>query len=165
MSLFIEYESRNQLEFPYEEIAALVTEAACDYVECPYETEINITITDNEEIAQINLDYRKIDAPTDVLSFPALDYEQPGDFAFLEEEELDYFNPETGELLLGDIIISVDKVKEQAIAYGHSEEREFAFLIAHSMFHLFGYDHMEAEEAAIMEAKQEELLQKLGIKR
>jgi unsaturated chondroitin disaccharide hydrolase len=76
-----------------------------------------------------------------------------------------YFDPETGELILGDIIISVDKVEEQALAYGHSKKREFAFLIAHSMLHLCGYDHMEPGEASIMEVKQEAALTKLGITR
>ena len=74
-------------------------------------------------------------------------------------------NPDTGEILLGDIIISVPKVLEQAKEYGHSPKREFAFLITHSMLHLFGYDHMEPEEAAIMENKQEKILEVLGISR
>jgi probable rRNA maturation factor len=79
--------------------------------------------------------------------------------------EADYFDPDSGELILGDIIISVDKVEEQAESYGHSKKREFAFLVAHSMLHLCGYDHMEAEEAVVMEAKQEAVLTKLGITR
>ena len=82
-----------------------------------------------------------------------------------EEGEADYFDPESGELLLGDIIISADKVKEQAQKYGHSEKREFAFLTAHSMLHLCGYDHMAEEEAKLMEQKQEEVLTVLGITR
>ena len=77
----------------------------------------------------------------------------------------DYFNFETGELVLGDIIISVDKVKEQSDAYGHSVKREFAFLVAHSMLHLCGYDHMDPEEASVMEEKQELVLRILGITR
>ena len=102
-----------------------------------------MTLTDNEGIHAINKEYRQIDRPTDVLSFPMLSYETPGDFSFLSDENEDDFNPDTGEVMLGDIIISVDKVKEQALEYGHSEKREFAFLITHSMLHLFGYDHME----------------------
>ena len=94
-----------------------------------------------------------------------MDYGQPADFSGVEEMEASYFDPDSGELILGDIIISVDRVKEQAISYGHSEKREFAFLIAHSMLHLCGYDHMEEAEAKIMEAKQEEVLQKLHITR
>ncbi|MGN1147320.1 MAG: rRNA maturation RNase YbeY, partial [Lachnospiraceae bacterium] len=109
--------------------------------------------------------FRQIDRETDVLSFPNVHYEYPADFENLEDHEADYFDPESGELILGDIIISVDKVKEQAASFGHSMKREFAFLVAHSMLHLCGYDHMEADEAEIMEEKQEEVLKALGITR
>ncbi len=76
-----------------------------------------------------------------------LSYEAPGDFSKLEDDYDDNFNPDTGEIMLGDIVISVDKVLEQAESYGHTPRREYAFLIAHSMLHLFGYDHMTPEEA------------------
>ena len=112
-----------------------------------------------------NKEYRNIDKETDVLSFPNLDFETPGFYEVDEEAEADYFDPESGELILGDIIISVNKVIEQADSYAHSQKREFAFLVAHSMLHLAGYDHMESEEAKIMEAKQEAVLQKLNITR
>ena len=98
-------------------------------------------------------------------SFPMLDYQEAGDFSAIGEEQEWNCNPDTGEILLGDIIISVPKVLEQAKEYGHSPKREFAFLITHSMLHLFGYDHMEPEEAAIMENKQEKILEVLGISR
>ena len=94
-----------------------------------------------------------------------LSYDEPGDFEFLKEENEEDFNPDTGEVMLGDIIISVDKVVKQAGDYGHSIEREYAFLITHSMLHLFGYDHMEEEEAKIMEQKQRDLLEEIGITR
>ena len=98
-----------------------------------------------------------------------IDYETPSDFDSLEEEfdtnTEDYFNPDTGELMLGDIVVSVEKVLEQAEKYGHSEVRELAFLVAHSMMHLFGYDHMTPEEAAIMEGKQTEILNEMNILR
>ena len=77
----------------------------------------------------------------------------------------DCFNPETGELLLGDIILSVDKILEQAEKYGHSVTRELAFLVAHSMLHLFGYDHMEEDERLVMEERQRMLMDTLGISR
>ena len=76
------------------------------------------------------------------------------------EEEAEAFNPESGELMLGDIVISKEKVLAQAEAYGHSPKREFAFLIAHSMLHLFGYDHMEEEERLVMEERQREIMEK-----
>ena len=140
-------------------------EAVLDSENCPYESEINVLLTDNEGIHQFNMQYRNIDRPTDVLSFPNLNYEVPSDFDTAAANEADCFNPETGELILGDIIISVDKVKEQAENYGHSEKREFAFLVAHSMLHLCGYDHMEEAEEKQMEEKQEAVLTKLGITR
>ena len=122
-------------------------------------------LADNEGIHEINRMYRQIDAPTDVLSFPMLSYEQAGDFSALEEDYEDNFNPDTGEIMLGDIVISVDRVREQAAAYGHSERREFAFLIVHSMLHLFGYDHMTPEDAAVMEPKQRQILEEMNISR
>ena len=78
---------------------------------------------------------------------------------------MDCFNPDSGELFLGDIIISLDRVKEQAENYGHGPRREYAFLVAHSMLHLLGYDHMTEEEAARMEAGQDAVLRALGIER
>lgn len=164
MTVNIEYETEKEAKIPYEEIINKVIEEAIDYVECPYETEVNVILTDNETIHQINLETREIDRPTDVLSFPNLEYDEPGDFSFLSENSYD-FNPDTGELMLGDIVISVEKIKEQAKAYGHSEERELGFLVAHSMLHLSGYDHMEEDERIVMERKQEEILQKCNILR
>lgn len=159
MTLNIEKEVDTALEFDYEKIIRTVVEAALEFEDCPYETEINVVLTSNEEIALINRDYRDLFKPTDVLSFPMIDYVAPGDFSFLEEcDAEDYFNPETGELMLGDIIISVDKVIEQAEKYGHSKQRELGFLTAHSMLHLFGYDHMEPEKTEAMELKQNDIL-------
>ena len=113
----------------------------------------------------MNLQHRQIDAPTDVLSFPMVTYETPGDFSILEEDGADCFEPDSGELMLGDIVISADKVLEQSAEYGHSVKREYAFLIAHSMLHLMGYDHMTEEDAAEMERLQEEILKQLNILR
>lgn len=164
MTLFFEEEGTLELAIPCEELAKKVIEEAIEYVDCPYETEVNLLLTMNEEIHQMNLEFREINRPTDVLSFPMVDYEEAGAFDFLEDA-FEYFNPETGELMLGDIVISKEKVISQAEEYGHSIEREYAFLIAHSMLHLFGYDHMEEEERMVMEAKQKEILERLQILR
>lgn len=164
MTVNIEYETDKELNIPYEKIINKVIEEALDYAECPYEAELNVVLTDNESIHQINLETREIDRPTDVLSFPTLEYDEPGDFSIISEDSYD-FNPDTGELMLGDIVISVEKVEEQANAYGHSMERELGFLVAHSMLHLFGYDHMEDDERIVMEKKQEEVLQRCNILR
>ena len=165
MTINIEYEAEKKLDLPYEEIIREVVTAALDYVKCPYEAEVNVLLTDDQEIHRINQEFRGIDRATDVLSFPMGDYETPSDFERLEEVAEDYFNLETGELLLGDIVISVDKVEEQAEKYGHSQARELAFLTAHSMLHLCGYDHMEEDERLVMEKKQEEILSLKGYTR
>lgn len=132
---------------------------------CPYEACVNLLLTDNEGIRVYNREYRQIDKETDVLSFPNIEYEKAGDFSIVDEMEADCFDYSSGALMLGDIIISVEKTEEQAKEYGHSERREFAFLIAHSMFHLCGYDHMTKEDASVMEQKQEAVLRKLNINR
>lgn len=166
MTLNIEEEVVTAFDFDYKQVIEDVINAALDFEECPYETEVNVIITNNDEIALINKDYRDIAAPTDVLSFPMIDYTIPGDFSILEEcNQEDYFHPDTGELMLGDIILSYDKILEQAQAYNHTVKRELAFLVAHSMLHLFGYDHMEPHEQEVMEEKQKDILEMLKITR
>lgn len=169
MTINIEYETDKQLEADYETIIKSVINESMDYENCPYEAEINVILTDNKSIHEINLEHRDVDSATDVLSFPMIEYSKPADFDSLEADmnvnTEDYFNPDSGELMLGDIVISVEKVKEQAEKYGHSQKRELAFLVAHSMMHLFGYDHMVEDEAAVMEKKQNEVLEHLGINR
>lgn len=165
MALFYEEEAAFEVDFNPEEVAEAVINQVADMEEVPYEFDIYVTMVDNAAIHEINMEQRGIDRPTDVLSFPNLDFLVPGDFSLVEENEMNYFDPETGMMLMGDIVISVDKVLEQAKEYGHSVKREFAFLVAHSMLHLCGYDHMEEEEAKVMEAKQREALEALEIRR
>ncbi len=169
MGIYIEYETDKKFDFSYEDVIRSVIDEALKYVSCPYKAEVNVTITDNETIHEINKEYRNVDSATDVLSFPGLEYVTAGDFksikSELENNYEDYFNLDTDELMLGDIVVSVEKVYEQATKYGHSPLRELAFLVAHSMMHLFGYDHMTELEAKEMEGKQEEVLQRLGISR
>ena len=169
MTIYLEEEGDLKLPVDTETLAREAADAALDEIGCPYEAEVNVTIVDSESIHEINKEYRNIDSPTDVLSFPGVNYVTPSDFDAIEDElennAEDYFNPDTGELLLGDIVLCVQKIKEQADKYGHSEKRELAFLTAHSMMHLFGYDHMTPEESAVMEAKQNEVLERLGITR
>ena len=114
------------------------------------ELEFSVIIVDNKRIHEINKEYRGIDRPTDVISFALEDN---------EEIEFDHYR------VLGDIYISIDKVKEQAQAYGHSEKRELAFLTIHGFLHLLGYDHMEPEDEKVMFGKQEEILNEFGITR
>ena len=165
MSLFIETEGKAEFDFDIKEVAELVVNAVLEYENCPYEAEISLLLTHNDEIHEMNLEHRGIDRATDVLSFPMLDFDHPGDFSIIDEETADVFDPESGELMLGDIVISVDKVLEQAQEYGHSPKREYAFLIAHSMLHLCGYDHMDDEERKVMEEKQRAIMEKINILR
>ncbi|MCM1187348.1 MAG: rRNA maturation RNase YbeY [Lachnoclostridium sp.] len=165
MTFCVENETDTKFPFSVEDTVEEVALAVLLGENCPYETQINVLLTDNEGIRGFNREYRGIDKETDVLSFPNLDFERVSDFSIPQEKEADCFDPDTGELILGDIILSVDKVKEQAEDFGHSTRRELAFLIAHSMFHLCGYDHMTDEEAKVMEEKQEAVLTQLGITR
>ena len=165
MSIFIEEEGAVTLPFNAEEIAGKVIEAALEYENCPYEAEVSLLLTTDEEVRKLNCSARGLDRPTDVLSFPMLEYSRPGDFSWLQKEPGDAFNPETGELMLGDIVISKDKVLAQAEEYGHTPLREYAFLIAHSMLHLFGYDHMEEEDRLLMEERQRGIMEKVNILR
>ena len=113
--------------------------------------EISLTLVSLEEIRELNRDYRDVDRETDVLSFPQ--YEGV--------EEM----PEEGELCLGDVVICLDKVKSQAEEFGHSFEREFVYLFAHSLLHLLGYDHMEDDEKAVMRAKEEATMKEINLLR
>lgn len=168
MSVEITKEIEATFDFDVDELVNTVIEGCLDYEKCPYEAKVMVTFTDNETIKEINSRYRNIDRETDVLSFPMVEYEKAGDFSILEADDdiiYDCFEPDTGELVLGDIVISVERAKEQAREYGHTLKREIGFLVAHSMFHLFGYDHMEEDERIAMEKRQREVLELLGITR
>lgn len=165
MTSYVENETEVSFSFDVQELLNRIMEAVTEMEKCPYETAVNLLLTDNEGIREYNKNYRDMDRETDVLSFPNISFERAGDFTPAETEEADCFDPDSGELILGDIILSVDRVLSQAQEYGHSVLREFAFLTAHSMFHLCGYDHMEEEEAAVMEQKQKAVLMQLGITR
>ena len=114
--------------------------------------EISVTFVDMEEIHSLNKEYRDVDRPTDVLSFPQ--------FYDLEEEI-----PEVGEICLGDVVICKEKAEEQAEEFGHSFEREIIYLFVHSVLHLLGYDHMEEDEKACMRSREEEIMEHLGVLR
>lgn len=165
IEMYLENETETVFDFPMEEIAHAVIEKVLEVEHCPYDVEVNVLITDSDGIREYNRQMRDIDAPTDVLSFPNLDYEEPSVFDIDPANEADYTNPENGNVIFGDIILNADRIFSQAEEYGHSVKREYAFLIAHSMYHLCGYDHMTEEEAAVMEAKQEAILGLLQITR
>ncbi len=165
MTIDFEDDSGGKLDLPAEEIAQQVISGTLDFLNCPYEASVGLQITDDDGIHALNLSYRRIDSATDVLSFPLIDFPVPGKFDFLEYDDVDAFDPDSGELTLGDIVISADRVIVQAESYGHSVKREYAFLITHSMLHLLGYDHMTKEDAAAMEGLQGKILEQLHILR
>ncbi|MCR5784283.1 MAG: rRNA maturation RNase YbeY [Eubacterium sp.] len=165
MTVIFDKEIETDFDFDEEKTAEAVIEKAVEITDCPYEIEVNVTLTDEESIKNINSSYRNIDSVTDVLSFPMVFYDEPEKFDEQRLIDTDCFNPDSGELVLGDIIICVPKVYAQAKEYGHSVKREYAFLIAHSMMHLFGHDHMSKEEEEIMTSRQEQVLTALNISR
>lgn len=165
MNIYIENEYTGQIDINYKDIITSVITEAVNFVKCPFECEVSVTIVDNDSIREINKEQRSLDKPTDVLSFPLIEYDTAGMFSPDIEDDLTLFNPDTGELMLGDIVISYDKVISQSEEYNHSKKREIAFLTAHSMLHLFGYDHMEDDERKKMEEKQNIILKNLGITR
>lgn len=165
MILTIEKEYELDLGFNTEDLANKVIDYSFSKFHIPFEYSAGLFTVDNESIREINNEHRGIDKPTDVLSFPAIEFEKAGILPDVEGQKEVYFDPENESLYMGDIIVSLDKVKEQAEEYGHSTYREFAFLLIHSCLHLMGYDHMEPEEEKEMFALQNEILEELGISR
>ena len=129
-------------------------ETTLDFEDFQNHCEVSVTFTDNEGIHELNKKFREVDKPTDVLSFPLFDFEGETD------------EPPVDEIMsnLGDIVISLEKAKEQADEYGHSFEREVAFLCVHSMLHLLGYDHETSDEDDVeMRSKQTEIMRIMGL--
>ncbi|MGN1114982.1 MAG: rRNA maturation RNase YbeY [Candidatus Ornithomonoglobus sp.] len=153
-------ENETDEEIPQEQLEELkrVCETVMAGEECNFDAEISLTFTDNDGIHEINREYRGIDRPTDVLSFPMLEFDG-------EETDAE-FETEDGLVMLGDIVISIERAREQAGELNHSLRRELAFLTAHSMLHLLGWDHVDDPEGeAYMIEKQNEALTKLGLTR
>ncbi|MBQ3013049.1 MAG: rRNA maturation RNase YbeY [Clostridia bacterium] len=129
-------------------------ETTLDFEDFQNHCEVSVTFTDNEGIHELNKKFREVDKPTDVLSFPLFDFEGETD------------EPPVDEIMsnLGDIVISLERAKEQAEEYGHSFEREVAFLCVHSMLHLLGYDHETSDEDDVeMRSKQTEIMRIMGL--
>lgn len=140
------------------ELIKKCAEAVLSYEECDFDAEISVTIVDEGEIKNLNREYRGKDSVTDVLSFPMMEFEYEMIF-----DECDF---DGDNVVLGDIVICAKRAKQQAEEFGHSVEREFAFLTVHSMLHLLGYDHEHSEDMEQeMFKRQEEILDKMGITR
>lgn len=128
------------------------------------EYQISLLFVNNEEIKEINEETRGINKETDVLSFPMIDYEEGRvykDIYIGYEFDETYMDGE--EVVLGDMVLSLEKALEQSVEYNHSYEREICYLVVHSILHLLGYDHMEEHEKIIMRKREEEILNKLNI--
>lgn len=167
LDIDFDFEEEYKLDFDFTAKARLVIEEALRLHNMPYDAEVTVSVVSEETIQSLNQETRDIDKVTDVLSFPNIDFESIGDFSICEDEALyyDLFDPESENLILGDIVICYKRACEQATEYGHSLEREMLFLTAHSILHLLGYDHMVDDERIVMEAKQKEILDNLGIYR
>ncbi len=142
------------------ELIKKAARASLGYFGLRDDVEVSVMLTDNEGIRNLNNLHRGIDRATDVLSFPMFEYDEKGDI----HEDYAEFN-EMGEIVLGDIVISLERAREQAEQYGHSFEREVGFLTVHSMLHLLGYDHMTHEDEDEMFGYQKEILDKMGLER
>lgn len=153
----IDFENRQELlplSYKLKMLVRRAVETTLDYEQYENPIEVSVTFTDNEGIHELNRKFRNIDRPTDVLSFPLFDYTGES-----EEPPVDEF---VG--MLGDIVISLEQAKKQAEEFGHSFEREAAFLTVHSMLHLLGYDHEAGgDEEADMRRRQREILDRMGL--
>lgn len=153
----IDFENRQELlplSYKLKMLVRRAVETTLDYEQYENPIEVSVTFTDNEGIRELNRKFRNIDRPTDVLSFPLFDYTGES-----EEPPVDEF---VG--MLGDIVISLEQAKKQAEEFGHSFEREAAFLTVHSMLHLLGYDHdAGGDEEADMRRRQREILDRMGL--
>ena len=153
MIYFLNDQEKYEITYKQKILVRRAVEATLEYEGYQNNAEISVTFTDNEKIQKINNEFRGIDKPTDVLSFPLTDYES-SNVPFVDELD--------GSL--GDIVISLERADEQANEFGHSFEREIAFLTVHSMLHLLGYDHVNSEEEElVMRKKQSDVLKNMGL--
>ena len=161
----IDFENDSGVDFDFDEPGLLQTlvDATMGMLGCPYEVGVSVSVVTADEIHRLNREYREIDSETDVLSFPMNEYEKAGEFRGEVFEASMTIDPESGELMLGDIVLCADRVRSQATEYGHSEKREYAFLVVHSLLHLCGFDHIADADRMIMEEKQRTILESLSI--
>lgn len=165
MTVYFEDEVLLSFDFDVKKQLNTVISFVTDYVRCPYDVEVSVTMVDKAAICGVNEEFRGVQRETDVLSFPMMEYDAPADFDGPSFRNSMTVSPETGELMLGDIMLCSEVIREQAEEYGHSELREFSFLVVHSMLHLFGYDHIVEQDRLQMEEEQRKIMNTLGISR
>ena len=173
MTIYYENQTDYEFDFDYKKTANDVISKTLLLEHFNYDVEVSITFVDEENIREINKEFRDLDKSTDVLSFPMIEYDS--DYSRISDrkeemydfliDRIDIKNPDTDEIILGDIVLCIPVIIMQAQEYNHSILREYAFLIAHSMLHLLGYDHIEDDERIIMENKQNQILESLNITR
>ena len=162
MTINIEYETDQELGIDYAALASQVADKVLEMEKCPYDGQVNLVLTDNEEIKRVNTEFRGIESATDVLSFPMFQF-TPGQFPEDVQEDID---PQTGLLPLGDMAISLERARDQAKRFGNSLRRETGYLTIHSILHLLGYDHMdEGEMKRQMRTREEIIAGQLGLQR
>ena len=164
MTIEIINDGNFSLDFDMEEVANLTVKGVLSVEKFPEDAYVCITYVSEEEIQSINKEQRDIDSVTDVLSFPMIPWSFPANYNELSDFS-DIKDPQTGEIMLGDVVLCIPKVVSQAKEYGHSKRREFAFLICHSMLHLLGYDHMEENDRILMEEHQNKIMDYINISR
>ncbi len=164
MTIEIINDGNFSLGFDMEEVANQTVKGVLSVEKFPEDAYVCITLVSEEEIQSINKEQRDIDSVTDVLSFPMIPWSFPANYNELSDFS-DIKDPETGEIMLGDVVLCIPKVVSQAKEYGHSKRREFAFLICHSMLHLLGYDHMEENDRILMEEHQNKIMDYINISR
>ena len=162
MSVWMDWQEEVSNQEALEKVIQKAIEASLAEEKVEAAVQLSVTIVSEEEIRQLNADFRQIDRVTDVLSFPLIEYGERLPAEEIQEAEVD---PDTGEVCLGDIVLCYPVAVRQAAEYGHSIEREMGFLTVHSMLHLMGYDHMEPEEERIMIEKQKKILEGIGLVR
>ncbi|USS86598.1 rRNA maturation RNase YbeY [Fructilactobacillus cliffordii] len=160
MDLEIYDETKDQVPATQIELIKNLLDYAAQTLDLSDNTEMSVTLVNNDRIQEINREYRNVDRATDVISF-AIEDDTDGEFPMIMDDELRAEIPEN----LGDIFVSVDKVKEQADFLGHSEDRELGFLVVHGFLHLNGYDHMQPEDEAVMFPLQRKILDNYGLKK
>lgn len=162
MKLFLENrQNKKEVTLELEKMIKTAIESTLELENIKVETEVSMILIDNAEIHELNKQFRSVDRPTDVLSFPQLEGED-FNMAINDDTALDI---DEEAVMLGDIALSLERADEQASEYGHSFEREVAYLTVHSMLHLLGYDHMEDEEKKIMREKEEKVMDIIGLSR
>ncbi len=163
----IEYINDNNYKFDFseQEVLDALENALKEELTCPYDVFVSVSVVDADTIQKINSEFRDLDSATDVLSFPMNEFDTAGEFSGELFETSKEIEPDTGELLLGDVVLCYEKIINQAEEYGHSIKREFAFLVTHSLLHLCGFDHIDDADRKLMEERQQSILSRVNILR